>query len=118
GMRAETIEPLLKAFALPEVEAFCLKNKIDFVMVGPEKFLFEGWVDELKKLGIPAVGPTKTAARLEESKAFSKDFMTEHHIPTARLFNVRGEGDALAALEKPRDWAGVVVKLSGPALGK
>lgn len=118
GMHSESVEPLLIGLTLPQVEAFCIKNKVDFVMVGPEKFLFEGWVDELKKLGIPAVGPTRTAARLEESKSFSKDFMTEHRIPTARFFNVKSEAEALSALEKTRDWAGVVVKLSGPALGK
>ncbi|MBS1959246.1 MAG: phosphoribosylamine--glycine ligase [Bdellovibrionales bacterium] len=124
GMLSETagtgaaVEPLLENLSLVQTIEFCAKNKIDFVMVGPEKFLFEGWVDELTRSGIPTVGPTRAAARLEESKSFSKQFMTENKIPTARFYNVSTEAEALRAVDQTQSWAGVAVKLSGPALGK
>lgn len=59
------------------------KNKIDFVVVGPEAPLVEGMVDYLTERGVPAFGPTAAAARLEGSKVFTKKFAQEHGIPTA-----------------------------------
>ena len=58
-------------------------EKIDLVVVGPEVPLCNGAVDALLEAGIPAYGPNKSAARLEGSKAFSKDFFARHGIPTA-----------------------------------
>ena len=60
---------------------------IDLVVVGPEVPLCNGAVDALNEAGIPAYGPNKSAARLEGSKAFSKDFFARHDIPTAEYGN-------------------------------
>ena len=61
----------------------CTEHKINHVFVGPEVPLAAGLIDELKKAGIPAIGPHREAARLESSKVFSKQFVLRHGIPTA-----------------------------------
>src|SRR4051794_35860905 len=65
------------------VVAFCKANKVDFVVVGPEAPLVAGIVDDLETAGIRTFGPNKAAARLEGSKAFTKDLCKTHGIPTA-----------------------------------
>lgn len=71
----------------PEIRQACLDNKIQMVLVGPEEPLVKGIVDYFaadKALQqIPVIGPSASAARLEGSKAFSKQFMLKHGIPTA-----------------------------------
>ncbi|KAF0180313.1 MAG: phosphoribosylamine--glycine ligase [Nitrospirae bacterium] len=70
----------------PDVEAlidFVKYNWIDITIVGPEEPLSRGIVDAFEKEGRKILGPTKAAAQLEWSKAFSKDFMRRHRIPTA-----------------------------------
>jgi phosphoribosylamine---glycine ligase len=71
----------------PAVRKACLDNEISMVVVGPEEPLVKGIVDYFsadKKLQhIPVIGPSASAARLEGSKAFSKQFMQKHGIPTA-----------------------------------
>jgi phosphoribosylamine--glycine ligase len=68
--------------ALQEVLAAASAHKPDFVFIGPEAPLAEGVVDALEtKLGIPCVGPTRTLARVESSKAFTRDLLTRHQIP-------------------------------------
>ena len=62
---------------------FVVANSIDLTVVGPEAPLAEGIVDKFQKHGLAIVGPTSAAARLESSKAFAKDFMRRHNIPTA-----------------------------------
>src|SRR5947209_19181340 len=62
---------------------FCRLMRIGFVVVGPETPLVEGLVDALEGAGMPAFGPTKAAARLEGSKAFTKELCRRHSIPTA-----------------------------------
>ena len=65
------------------VVAFCKANKIDFVVVGPEAPLVAGLVDDLEAAGIKTFGPSKSAARLEGSKGFTKDLCRANNIPTA-----------------------------------
>ena len=65
------------------VIAFCKANQIDFVVVGPEAPLCAGIVDDLEAAGIKAFGPTRSAARLEGSKGFTKDLCRANNIPTA-----------------------------------
>ena len=90
--------------------------KADLVVVGPESALEQGLADRLAAAGIPCFGPTKKAAQLETSKAFSKAFMERHEIPTAgygvyeRLHEAR---EALAVFKPP-----YVIKADGLAAGK
>ncbi len=94
-----------------------LASGADMAFVGPDNPLGDGIVDHLAKDGIFAVGPRKSPARLESSKAFSKAFMTSSHIPTARAQEFR---DAAAFERHVRSLKGVrmVVKKSGLFAGK
>jgi phosphoribosylamine--glycine ligase len=109
----------LSALALddhPAIIQFCIQQKIDFVIVGPEAPLVAGVVDDLAAAGVAAFGPTRAAARLEGSKGFTKDFCTEFGIPTAeyRRFHDRTAAlDYVAARGAP-----IVVKADGLAAGK
>ena len=95
----------------------CAQNeKIDLVVVGPEVPLCNGAVDELKEVGILAYGPDKASARLEGSKAFTKDFLARHQIPTAEYANFTEVKPAIEYLKTCS--LPVVVKASGLAAGK
>lgn len=63
---------------------FAIKEQIDFTFVGPELPLVKGIVDEFQKHDLKIFGPTKRAADLEGSKAFSKKFMVENGVRTAK----------------------------------
>ena len=65
------------------VIAWCRQSAVDFVVIGPEAPLVAGIVDDLAAAGIPAFGPRREPARLEGSKAFTKELCTEANIPTA-----------------------------------
>ena len=86
------------------------------VVVGPEVPLAAGIVDAVTARGIRAFGPTQAAARLESSKAFSKDFFARHNIPTARYVTVHTMDEARVAL--PKFSLPVVIKADGLAAGK
>lgn len=100
------------------VVGFCLRERIDLVVIGPEGPLAVGIADALETERIPAFGPHRSAALLEASKAFSKDFMHRHGVPTAR-FAVFTPGEQLEAraflrhLNYP-----AVIKADGLAAGK
>src|SRR5215472_10338956 len=88
----------------------------DLTVVGPEAPLASGIVDRFREKGRRIVGPTASAARLEASKAFAKEFMTRAGIPTARFATVESAEqarDALQNFEFP-----VVLKADGLAAGK
>ncbi len=104
--------------SLDRALALIKENGIGLVVIGPEKFLFEAWVDQLQALGIPAYGPSQAASFLEESKIQSKVFMREHLIETAPFEVAHDLESAQQAIESHPEWAGYVLKLSGPALGK
>ena len=80
---AENIELKLEDFE--NIKNFILKNKIDLVIVGPEKPLVEGLVDYLEKFKIKVFGPNKIAAQLEGSKTFTKQICEKYNIPTAKF---------------------------------
>ena len=80
---AENIELKLEDFE--NIKNFILKNKIDLVIVGPEKPLVEGLVDYLEKFEIKVFGPNKIAAQLEGSKTFTKQICEKYNIPTAKF---------------------------------
>jgi len=111
---AELVE--LDAADHQAVVGFCRTNAIDLVVVGPEAPLVAGLVDDLEATGIRAFGPSKAAAQLEGSKAFTKGVCDEAGIPTAGY----GRFDtAEAALAYVRDkGAPIVVKADGLAAGK
>lgn len=95
---------------------FCLANNIDLVVVGPEAPLVAGLVDDLEAAGVKAFGPSRAAAQLEGSKAFTKGVCDEAGIPTAGY----GRFDTVeAALAHVREkGAPIVVKADGLAAGK
>ena len=100
---------------------FAQQNGINLTMVGPEAALAEGVVDEFERRGLRIVGPTKKAAQFETSKAFAKDFMQRHRIPTARYRIALSVEKALEYLrlgEFSSDNSPVVVKADGLAAGK
>jgi len=94
------------------------KEKINFVVVGPEAPLAEGLVDFLQSSGIGVLGPGKAAAQLESSKIFSKDFMRRHNIPTAGYTTFQDPHAALAFLKSSEAHYPIVVKADGLAAGK
>jgi phosphoribosylamine--glycine ligase len=95
---------------------FCRLMRIEFVVVGPERPLVEGLVDSLEAAGIAGFGPTRAAARLEGSKAFTKELCRRYSIPTAQFERFT---DREAALNYVRArGAPVVVKADGLASGK
>ncbi len=98
------------------VIAFCRRNQVDLVVVGPETPLAAGIVDDLSGAGIKAFGPSKQAARLEGSKGFTKDLCTEFNIPTGAYSRFNNAGDALAYVRG--QGAPIVVKADGLAAGK
>ena len=96
--------------------SFALEKKIDLAVVGPEVPLANGVVDALSKVGVKAFGPTKLAAEIEGSKAFSKDLMKKYGIPTAKYEVFTEAGAARAYVEK--EGAPIVIKADGLAAGK
>ena len=83
---AEIVE--IKATDIAQLAEFARRERIDLTVVGPEAPLVEGIVDRFQDMKLRVFGPTKAAARLEGSKAFAKEFMRRHHIPTASFADV------------------------------
>lgn len=104
---AEDIEGLLE---------FAKNNAIDLTVIGPEVPLVKGIVDLFTSEGLQCFGPTKGAAQLEGSKAFSKDFFARHNIPTAAYGNFTDIDEAVAYVKQ--QGAPIVVKADGLAAGK
>jgi len=98
------------------VIAFCKKQKIDFVVVGPEAPLCAGIVDDLEAAGIKAFGPGKKAAQLEGSKGFTKDLCKANNIPTAAYKRFKSAVPAKDYVRKMG--VPIVVKADGLAAGK
>jgi len=100
----------------PALLAFAQDNRIDLTIVGPEAPLVAGIVDLFEEHGLRCFGPRKGAAQLEGSKAFTKDFLARHNIPTAAYQNFTELEPALAYLRA--QGAPIVVKADGLAAGK
>jgi phosphoribosylamine--glycine ligase len=99
--------------------AWAAENAIDLVLIGPEAPLAAGLADALQERGLRVFGPSRAAAEIEASKAFAKDFMRQHHIPTAAyaaFTDFHAAVGHLLAVDFER--AGVVIKASGLAAGK
>ena len=111
---AETVDG--KVDDLEAILRFVEEKDIDFTVIGPEVPLCLGLADLLEEHGHKVFGPLKKAAHLEGSKAFAKDFMQRHHIPTAAYKEVSNYEDALLAL---KDFTyPLVIKADGLAAGK
>ena len=95
---------------------FAQSNQIDLTIVGPEAPLVLGVVDNFQAAGLRCFGPTQGAAQLEGSKAFTKDFLARHHIPTAAYGNFTDVDEAIAYIQQ--QGAPIVVKADGLAAGK
>ncbi len=116
GIAAEADCAALDILDGEKVLAFCAANAIEFVMIGPEAPLAEGVADTLVAAGMPTLGPERAAARLEASKAFTKEICAACGAPTAdsRTFT---DPEAARAWVESRG-APIVVKADGLAAGK
>ena len=101
---------------IPALLNFAKNNDIELTIVGPEAALVDGIVDKFSDAGLKAFGPSKSAAQLEGSKAFTKDFLARHHIPTGAYGNFTDEAEAIAYVKQ--QGAPLVVKADGLAAGK
>ena len=98
------------------IENFCVREDIGLVIIGPEQPLVMGLADYLQNKGINTFGPSKSAAQLEGSKTFSKDFFVKYNIPTAGYKSFEDFNIALNHLEEIK--YPTVVKADGLAAGK
>ncbi len=111
--------PRLQNMAITDVQAlraWAQDHQIALTVVGPEQPLAAGIVDEFRAHGLRVFGPTRAAAQLESSKAFSKAFMKRHGIPTAEYETFADPAAAHAYID--RKGAPIVVKADGLAAGK
>ncbi|HIC8754319.1 phosphoribosylamine--glycine ligase [Elizabethkingia anophelis] len=102
--------------SIPELVEFATREKVDLTIVGPEAPLVDGIVDEFKAAGLKIFGPNAKAASLEGSKAFSKRFMQDHGIKTAKAQVFEVYQDALDYVKDHK--LPLVIKASGLAGGK
>jgi phosphoribosylamine---glycine ligase len=101
-----------------ELLAIAMREQVDLTVVGPELPLSMGVADLFASHGLPLVGPTRSAAALESSKAFAKDFMARHRVPTARYHVCSSPDEALATIARRELGYPLVVKADGLAAGK
>ena len=101
---------------LEGVADYAEEKSIDLTVVGPEAPLVAGLADVFKRRGLPVFGPSKAAAQLEGSKAFSKELMAKYNIPTA-FFNICEDIETAKAYVEEKG-APIVVKADGLAAGK
>ncbi|WGE63384.1 phosphoribosylamine--glycine ligase [Actinobacillus equuli subsp. haemolyticus] len=106
----------IAATDVPALVAFAKENQIGLTIVGPEAPLVIGVVDAFRANNLKIFGPTQAAAQLEGSKAFTKDFLARHQIPTAEYQNFTEVEPALAYLKQKG--APIVIKADGLAAGK
>ncbi len=106
----------ISATDVPALVKFAQDNAVGLTIVGPEAPLVVGVVDAFEQAGLTIFGPRQSAAQLEGSKAFTKDFLARHKIPTAEYQNFTEVEPALAYLREKG--APIVVKADGLAAGK
>ncbi len=119
GNGGTALDPRLENVPITDptwLRRWALDQKIALTVVGPEAPLAAGLVDEFRAAGLRVFGPTKAAAQLESSKAFSKAFMQRHGIPTAAYQTFSDPADAHAYVD--RQGAPIVIKADGLAAGK
>ena len=112
--KVSNVELNLNEFS--SIEKFCLEERVELVIIGPEQPLVDGLTDYLQSKNIKTFGPSKYAAQLEGSKTFSKDFFVKYNIPTAKyksFDNFQSSIEYLNEISFP-----TVVKADGLAAGK
>ena len=121
GNAGTALEPALQNVDISPTDIhgllrFAQSENIDLTIVGPEAPLVIGVVDAFRTAGLKIFGPTQAAAQLEGSKAFTKDFLARHHIPSAEYQNFTAVEPALTYLREKG--APIVIKADGLAAGK
>ncbi|VAX06123.1 Phosphoribosylamine--glycine ligase [hydrothermal vent metagenome] len=121
GNAGTALEPKLENVAvgaedIPSLLGFAQENSIGLTIVGPEAPLVAGIVDTFQEAGLRCFGPSQGAAQLEGSKAFTKDFLARHNIPTAAYGSFTEVEPALAYLQQVG--VPIVIKADGLAAGK
>ncbi|KAJ3769370.1 aminoimidazole ribonucleotide synthetase [Lentinula raphanica] len=118
NQEAKTSNLNISSNDFPQLVDFSVKSGVNLVVIGPEQPLVDGVETYFRKVGIPVFGPSPLAARMEGSKAFSKDFMARHSIPTAkyRVFQSSQIDDAIFYVKTCAH--PVVLKADGLAAGK
>ena len=116
GIASDAICVDIGAKDIEGIVAFAKANAIDYAIVAPDDPLVLGAVDALEAVGIPCFGPTKAAAIIEGSKAFSKELMKKYGIPTAAYETFSDVNSALSYLDTVS--FPTVIKADGLALGK
>ena len=111
---AENIDLNLNDFEL--IKNFIIKNKIELVIIGPEKPLVEGLADYLENENINVFGPNKVASQLEGSKTFTKKLCEKYNIPTAKFGIFHNPSDGINFIKKGK--FPIVIKADGLAAGK
>ncbi len=99
-----------------KIKDFIIHNKIDFVIIGPEKPLVDGIVDYLEKFNIKVFGPNRIASQLEGSKIFTKKLCEKYNIPTAK-FGIFSNSKTASSFLKNCNFP-IVIKADGLAAGK
>ena len=112
--KVSNVELNLNEFS--SIEKFCLEEKVELVIIGPEQPLVDGLTDFLQSKNIKTFGPSKNAAQLEGSKTFSKDFFVKYNIPTAKYKSFDNFDSSIAYLNEIS--FPTVVKADGLAAGK
>jgi phosphoribosylamine--glycine ligase len=121
GNAGTSLEPKVKNITLDVLDfsalaQFAEENEIALTIVGPEAPLVEGIVDFFQERGLACFGPSRAAAQLEGSKAFSKDFLKRHGIPTAAFETFTDTASAVSYVQSRG--APIVIKADGLAAGK
>jgi phosphoribosylamine--glycine ligase len=121
GNAGTALEPGIENVPIPAhdivaLRYFAQEHGVGLVIVGPEAPLVAGMVDDFQAAGLKCFGPTKAAAQLEGSKAFCKDFLARHQIPTAAYGTFTQIEPAVAFIRQ--QGAPIVVKADGLAAGK
>jgi phosphoribosylamine--glycine ligase len=111
----------IKPDEIDALAGFAVENQIDLTFVGGETALALGIADKFERRGLKIVGASRSAARLEASKSFAKDFMRRHNVPTARYEIADSPREAIEILQSGKfgdENSPVVVKADGLAAGK
>jgi phosphoribosylamine---glycine ligase len=117
GIASLSEKTMLGAYSdLDAITGFAAKNKIEIAVIGPEDPLNNGVVDTLSKMSIPSIGPTKSLARLETSKSFTRNLVSKYNIPGNPQFKVFTAIDGVEAFLDQLE--GIVLKPDGLTGGK